>query len=78
MVQGFFCKPPRKLLAGQVDQSETTEDPKMLEPVVPEQASGHDVQHQAFDFVEALEDFRASWMFWNGMNARKKTNITNM
>ena len=39
----FFGKPPRKLLAGQVDQSETTEDPKMLEPVVPEQASGHDV-----------------------------------
>ena len=39
----FFCKPPRKLLAGQVDQSETIEDPKMLEPSVPEQASGHDV-----------------------------------
>ena len=30
----FFGKPPRKLLAGQVDQSETTEDPKMLEQAV--------------------------------------------
>ena len=30
----FFGKPPRKLLAGQDDQSERNEDPKMLQPVV--------------------------------------------
>ena len=42
MVQGL-CKPPRKLLAGQVDQSETTDGPKMLEQAAPDQASGHDI-----------------------------------
>ena len=43
----FFGKPPRKLLAGQVDQSEATEGPKMLVPAAPVQASGHDIYHQA-------------------------------
>ena len=36
------CKPPRKLLAGQDDQSERNEDPKMLQPVVSAvEARGH-------------------------------------
>ena len=45
------CKPPRKLLAGQVDQSETTEDPKMLEPAVPSLEAS---ERTALQFVEMM------------------------